>query len=201
MGIRERWRRHRGDAEPVLSGSSGTGESDLDADIIPEQVYHDAALAFLSAQIRSSEALDSKASQALTVGSAALPLTIALVNVARATGSDTAVVSLAGVPLVLFIVALVCYLAILLLNLQLGLISAIEFKPEMHDLRRNYLLQRREPLAGRGLRGWVTDAYIESSEDNRVLLVRKARVVFYVQLALSLEGASLAVGAAGALLS
>ncbi len=148
-----------------------------------------------------SEGLDGKASQALTVGSAALPLTIVLVNVARASGSDTAVVSLEGVPLVLFIVALVCYLAILLLNLRPGLISAIEFKPEMHDLRRNYLLQRRQPLAGRGLKGWVTDAYIESSEENRILLIRKARLVYYVQLALSLEGATLAIGAAWALLS
>ena len=201
MGIRDRWRRHRAATEPVIPEGTTLGASDLDADIIPEQVYHDAALTFLSAQMSFSEGLDGKASQALTVGSAALPLTIVLVNVARASGSDTAVVSLEEVPLVLFIEALVCYLAILLLNLRPGLISAIEFKPEMHDLRRNYLLQRRQPLAGQGLKGWVTDAYIESSEKNRILLIRKARLVFYVQLALSLEDAPVAIGAAWALLS
>jgi hypothetical protein len=187
--------------DPTSSLAAVPDESDLDADIIPEQVYHDAALTFLNAQISASDGLDGKASQALTVGSAALPLTIALVSVARASGADAPVVSLEGAPRVLFVLALIFYLAILLLNLRLGLISAIEFKPEMHDLRRNYLAQRRQPLAGRGLRGWITDAYIDSSEENRSLLVRKAKLVFYVQLALSLEGASLAIGAAWALLS
>lgn len=204
MGIRERWRQHRLGAEPAQVSPANPAlvpeTSDLDADIIPEQVYHDAALAFLSAQISSSDGLDGKASQALTVGSAALPLTIALVNVARASGSDTTVVSLQGVPLVLFIVALICYLAILLLNLRLGQVSWIEFKPEMHDLRRNYLLQRRQPLAGRGLKGWVTDAYIDSTETNKILLTRKIRLVSLIQLALALEGAALAIGAAWTLL-
>ena len=199
MGIRDRWRRHRADTEPVISESTNLGASDLDADIIPEQVYHDAALAFLNAQISASDGLDSRASQALTVGSAALPLTIALVSVARANGTATDVVSLESVPRVLFVLALVFYLAILLLNLRLGRVSRIEFRPEMRDLRRNYLAERRQPLAGRGLKGWITDAYIESSEVNEILLQRKTRIVFYVQLALSLEGASLAIGAAWAL--
>ncbi len=53
----------------------------------------------------------------------------------------------------LFVLALVFYLAILLLNLRLGQIGGFEFKLEMHDLRRNYLAQRRQPLAGRGLKG------------------------------------------------
>lgn len=116
---------------PDLTGS------DLDADTIPEQVYHDAALAFLDAQISASDGLDGKASQALTIGSAALPLTIALVSVARASGAGTPVVSLEGVPSVLFVLALVYYLAILILILRLGRISRIEFKPEMHALRSN----------------------------------------------------------------
>lgn len=178
--------------EPVAPSSG----SDLDADIIPEEVYHDAALAFLNAQISSSDVLDGKASQALTVGSAALPLTIALVNVARATGTDTAVVSIEGVPGVLFVLALVFYLAILLLNLRLGQVSRIEFKPEMHDLKRNYQSQRRLPLAGRGLKGWGTDAYIDSTETNKILIQRKIRIVSLIQSALALEGAALATGAA-----
>jgi len=80
MGIRECWRRHRGAIDRERSPILATSGDDLDADIIPEQVYHDAALAFLNAQISASDGLDGKASQALTVGSAALPLTIALVN-------------------------------------------------------------------------------------------------------------------------
>ncbi len=201
MSIRERWRRHRAETQPVLSVSPSTDDFDLDADIIPEQVYHDAALAFLSAQIRSSEGLDGKASQALTVGSAALPLTIALVNVARASGSDAAVVSLDGVPLVLFIVALVFYLAILLLNFRIGFVGVMQFEPAMDELRRNYRAQRRQPLAGRGLKDWVADAYIESAEANALLLKRKIRLISLTQSALALEGAALALGAAWALLS
>lgn len=137
----------------------------------------------------------------LAVGSAALPLTIALVSVARASGADAPVVLLEGAPHVLFVLALIFYRAILLLNLRLGLISAIEFKPEMHDLRRNYLAQRRQPLAGRGLRGWVANAYIESAKANGVLLKRKSRLVSLIQSALALEGAALALGAAWTLLS
>lgn len=153
MGIRERWRQHRHAHVPEQAPTPATSEDDLNADIIPEQVYHDAALAFLNAQISTSDGLDGKASQALTVGSAGLPLTIALVNVARASGAGTTVVSLEVVPRELFVLALVFYLAILLLNLRLGQIGGFEFKPEMHDLRRNHLTQRRQPLAGRGLKG------------------------------------------------
>ncbi len=143
MGIRERWRRHRGAIDREQSPILATSGDDLDADIIPEQVYHDAALAFVNAQISASDGLDGKASSALTLGSVALPLTIALVSVAHASGAGTAVVSLDGVPRVLFVLALVFYLAILLLNLRLGFIGGIQFEPAMDKLQRNYQVQRR----------------------------------------------------------
>lgn len=186
--------------DPTSSPAAVPDESDLDADIIPEQVYHDAALTFLNAQISASDGLDGKASQALTVGSAALPLTIALVSVARASGADAPVVSLEGAPRVLFVLALVFYLAVLLLNLRLGFVGGIQFEPSMDELKGNYRSQRRQSLAGRGLKDWVADAYVESAKVNEALLKRKIRIVSLIQSALALEGASLALGAAWTLL-
>jgi hypothetical protein len=170
-----------------------------DDDILPEIVYHDAALAFLETQMSASDVLDGRAAQALTVGSAALPLTIALVNVARPAGSGDLSLSLTTVPTALFVVALLCYLAILGSYLRLGRISRLEYRPDMQSLRRNFLAQRTQDLGGRGLKSWVADAYVDSIEVNAIVLDRKSRWVFYAQLALALEGASLAIGAAWAL--
>ncbi len=199
-GLLERLRRRRrGGARSALAAVASTADSP-EPDQFPEQVYHDAALAFLGTQISASDALDSKASQALTVGSAALPLTIALVNVARSAGMGFTPLTLDVVPQVLFVLALVFYLSILVLNLRLGQVSRLEYRPDMMELRQTFLAARRHPLAGRGLQRWVADAYVDSTVVNRGLLQRKLRIVSVIQIALALEGAALTIGAAWALL-
>ncbi|HEV2527020.1 MAG TPA: hypothetical protein VGT61_01000 [Thermomicrobiales bacterium] len=199
-GLFERWRRGRsGGRRTTLIAEAAPVEAP-DPDQFPEQVYHDAALAFLSTQISASDALDSKASQALTVGSAALPLTIALVNVARSAGVGFTSLTLDVVPQVLFVLALVFYLSILVLNLRLGQVSRLEYRPDMMELRQTFLAERRHPLAGRSLQRWVADAYVDSTVANRNLLQRKIRLVSVIQIALALEGAALTIGAAWALL-
>ncbi|MDQ3539583.1 MAG: hypothetical protein M3440_02745 [Chloroflexota bacterium] len=67
-----------------MSGSAADPEDivefEQDTDPLPEQVYHDAARHYLDVQISSFDVLDARAGQIFSVGSVALPLTIALLN-------------------------------------------------------------------------------------------------------------------------
>lgn len=67
-----------------MSGSAadpgGIVEFEQDADPLPEQVYHAAARHYLDVHISCFDVLDTRARQIFSVGSVALPLTFALLN-------------------------------------------------------------------------------------------------------------------------
>lgn len=198
--------RREGQGSGLLTGressdgvASPVASDDLGTDLIPEDVFHETVLTFLNAQISSSDVLDGKASQALGVGTASLPLTIALVN---ATGSDLAERPLwhwDRLPIALFALALLCYVLILVWNREIGRKPGIQFKPAMLATMTAYEETRTQPLGGRGLKSWVARYYVESMEANQAMLADKSRLVARIQTTLAVEGAALAIGAALAL--
>lgn len=185
------------------SGSTAQPQPTL-SDLVPEEVFHDAAFAFLNAQISSSDVLDSRASQVLSVGTASLPLTIALVN-ARGTTIldepfwDRPYLQYDKLPIICFFVALAAYVWILHLSREIGRKSRIEFKPLMSTMSDAFLEMQTQPLGGRGLKAWVARYYVESTNDNQQLLYEKSRMVSRIQLVLVVEGVALTLGATLAL--
>lgn len=121
MGLRRRWNRIRsGNKECVVPASPQSS-------LTVEQVYHDAALQFLTVQISTNDVLDSRNYQAFTIGSTVLPLTFALLNLSEQEVPDTANWSLAG--------ALVFYLLLLACACRASFVRGLEYRPDIATLR------------------------------------------------------------------
>jgi len=151
---------------------------------LPEQVYHDAARHYLDAQISSFNVLDTRSGQIFSVGSVALPLTFALLNL----GSNQ--VEIPRLAIWALEAGLVVYAWLLFCVVRAGLIGELEYRPDMSTLR-GY----SEELPGVPLLRWVANEYQESTERNKRDLARKSRWVGKANIALYVEGVLLAVAA------
>lgn len=179
------WLRHRGNVtSPELPGPEGIIEFEEDTDPLPEQVYHDAARHFLDAQITSFNLLDTRASQIFSVGSVALPLTFALLNL----GSNRVEIP-TGAKWTLF-AGLLVYLVLLICVFVAGTVRTLDYRPNIVTLR-GY----SEELPGAALLRWAANEYQESTERNKESLARKSRWVGAATFLLYIEGALLAIAA------
>ncbi len=152
-----------------------------------EEVYHDAALQFLTIQISTSDVLDARTFQAFTIGSTVLPLTFALLNL-----SDREVPIVANWALG---VALGCYVLLLTMATRVSFIRALEYRPNIAELQGHTARYRSLELGGRSLEGWVADEYLASISENRGVLVTKSRWVGALTAMLFAEGLCLAIAA------
>ncbi len=165
-------------------------------------MYHDAAFALLSAQVGSNDALDGKASQALTIGSTALPLTFALLNLTRSP-ADTNRLTLGTADTIFVTVAILFYLGIIACNVRISVLNnrGLEFRPKPGLLRDYVPSYAAKPYGGRALKGWVADEYLASTIENDTFLQGKARYVFRAQFCQQVELAILAAWAGWTLLT
>lgn len=154
---------------------------------MPEEVYREAARHFLDVQISTLDVLDNKTAQSFSVGSVALPVTFALLNL-----GDGEVPTVALWALVL---ALVFYVGLLISAAQASRIRGLEYRPNIQALRKH-----SEKYPGEALDRWVANEYEESTRVNADVLVRKARWVGAAALALYLEALFLSAAAIATLL-
>jgi len=139
--------------------------------LLPEEVYHDAAQHFLDVQISTHDLLDNKTSQTLSVGSVVLPVTFVLLNLSS---RDVPVVALWALGL-----ALGSYIALLVCAGRAGLIRGVQYRPDIKTLR-NYSNQ----YSANVLKRWVADEYLASIDENKHVLITKARWVGAAWIAL-----------------
>ena len=172
-----RWKRRREveaqrDEPVVVVAASSDGPS-------VEEVYHDAALAFLDQQVRINEVLDGRALQVFTIGSTVLPLTFALLNL---TGDEAPPVAgwLLGAALVFYTVLIGCAAGAIRQRLM-------EYRPEIATLAVLAEEYRSLPLGGVVLQQWVAREYQESIEANRPLLTSKGRWIGWLNAMLFVE--------------
>lgn len=167
-----------------LPGPEDTIEFEEVTDPIPEQVYHDAARRYLDAQIDSFNLLDTRSAQIFSVGSVALPLTFALLNL----GSSRVDIP-TGAKWILF-AGLGIYLLLLICVFIAGTVRSLQYRPNITTLR-GY----SEELPGAALLRWVANEYQESTDSNKRAPRIKSRWAGIATLLLYLEGALLAVAA------
>lgn len=177
------WLQQRGQNTTVgLPGADDLVEFEEATDPLPEQVYHDAARHFLDAQLTSFNLLDTRASQIFLVGSVALPLTFALLNL----GSNRVVIP-TGAKWTL-LAGLVVYLLLLICVFIAGTVRSLDYRPSISTLR-GY----SEELPGAALLRWTANEYQESTEKNKGALSKKSRWVGAATFLLYIEGALLAI--------
>lgn len=219
MGMRSRWEAFR---ESVGVGESATDksvilhgpskrvrpeatddridQSAIPADIPPEQVYHDAALTTLTAQLSSNDVLDGRVSNSLTVGSTALPVTFTLLNLTRDPGES---LSLGTADTIFICLALVFYVGIIVINGAVSRLNnqGIKYGPDLTTLKHHVPAYVAQPYGGRALKNWVANEYLASTGKNDEFLQRKARYVYRAQLCQHIEVAILTFWAAWTLLT
>lgn len=66
----------------------------------------------------------------------------------------------------------------------------MEYKPDIATVKTH-----SEEITGRYLQQWVSNEHVDSIEDNKAVLIRKARWVGVAQVALHIEALSLAMAA------
>lgn len=169
--------------------STGVDTSGLDAGDVSgvEDVYHEAASAFLEHQLHRYEILDGRTFQIFTIGSTVLPLTFALLSLT----SDEAPASagwLLGAALMFYVVLIVCAAAATRYRL-------IEYRPESEALAELVNAYRSATTGGAVLREWIAREYVLSFEQNRPLLASKGRWVSVLSAMLFVECFCLALAA------
>ena len=176
--------RHRQGATEETPGPGDIIEVENETDPLPEQVYHDAARHYLDVQISAFDVLDVRAGQIFSVGSVALPLTFALLNLGSNEGDvpALAVWSLrAGLGL---------YFLLLFCVVRAGLVRTLQYRPNLNTLRNH-----SEYLPGTALLRWIANEYEESTEGNKKALARKSLWVGAANIALYVEGVLLSTAA------
>jgi hypothetical protein len=181
-----RWLKGRPDASTDGTTQRGkSAEYGEVEDLLPEQVYHDAARHFLDVQVSTADLLDTRAVQMFSVGSLVIPVTFALLNL----GSEQ--VEISTLARWCLSAAIVLYVAVLFCVIQAStLIRGLEYRPKLSKLR-----EYSEQYAGHTLLRWVANEYEESSLENERVLIRKGRWVGAATLALYSEGALIAAAA------
>lgn len=157
---------------PVASGSGSDGPS-------VDEVYHDAALAFLDQQVHINEVLDGRALQVFTIGSTVLPLTFALLNL---TGDEAP-------PLAGWLLGTALAFYTVLIGRAAGAVRQrlIEYRPEIATLATLAEEYRSLPAGGMVLRQWVAREYQQSIETNRPLLTSEGRWIGWLNAMLFVE--------------
>lgn len=155
-----------------------------EADPLPEQVYHDAIRHYLDAQISSFDLLDTRSSQIFSVGSVALPLTFALLNLGTnsldiPTGAKWTLLAGLGVYLLLLVCVSIA-----------GAVRGLQYRPDGKALR-----EYSEELPGAALLRWIANEYEESTTRNKRSLKFKSWWIGAATFPLYIEGALLAVAA------
>lgn len=176
--------RHRQVTSEEKPGPGDVIEFEKATDPLPEQVYHDAARHYLDVQISAFDVLDARSGQIFSVGSVALPLTFALLNL----GSNE--VDIPTIAVWSLRAGLIVYLWLLFCIVRAVLIRELQYRPDMSTLRRH-----SEDLPGSAMLRWVANEYHESTESNRMDLARKSRWVGKANIALYVEGVLLSVAA------
>jgi hypothetical protein len=155
----------------------------LEETVQPIAVYHDAALKRLDIQIGRWDQLDGKAHNALSIGSAILPITFGLLGV-----------SSFDVPLgakVILVLAVVAYFVLLGCSwLILRTTSRMAVGAPMSVLHQ-YL--EEGIYTGDGLLLWVDEEYDSSTRQNEGTLFRKTTYVGRANFALYAESTLLAI--------
>ena len=177
------WRHRQGTAGET-PGSGDIIELENETDPLPEQVYHDAARHYLDVQISAFDVLDVRAGQIFSVGSVALPLTFALLNL----GSNRVDIPAYAVWSLQF--GLVVYFVLLFCVVRAGLIRKLQYRPHINTLR-----EHSEHLPGTALLRWIANEYEESTERNKKDLARKSSWVGAANIALYIEGVLLSTAA------
>lgn len=170
-----------------MTDSTATGIDDeipaLDAPVRPIAVYHDAALKRLDIQTGLWDRLDEKAHNALSIGSAILPITFGLLSVSSFEVPRGAEVILV-LAVVAYFVLLGCSWFILRTTSRMAIgvpISAL------------YQHLKGGTYTGEGLQLWVAEEYDASTQQNEGVLFRKAKYVGRANYALYTESALLAI--------
>lgn len=159
--------------------------SDLSAvDLVPEEVYHDAAQSFPAAQTRSFDQLDNKVTQTFSAGILVLPITGALLNLSQVTLPDWAIRAL--------IAAILAFAFLIGLVILANRSRQLEYRPSINTLGGYVDEYAAKPLGGRALKRWVGDEYRASIDRNAQTLSTKAKWVGWAQTALSIEALCLA---------
>jgi hypothetical protein len=164
-----------GKPEPGTSPPANNG-------ISSEEMYYATARHFLDIQLATMDVLDTKTWQSFSVGSTVLTVTFALLNISV---REVPVIALWALGIALFF-----YITLLVCSFLASLIRGLEFRPNIATVK-----EHSERITGPFLQQWVSNEHLASIEENRGVLVRKARWVGAAQLALHFEAASLATAA------
>jgi hypothetical protein len=179
------WLLRRNTGPPPQSGHESI--PDVADSPLPEEVFLDAARHFLDVQLSTLDVLDTKTAQTFSVGSLALPVTFALLNLGTSTVPTIAKWALG--------IALAFYVGLLACAFLASLIRALEYRPNITTLKGH-----SERYEGIALERWVANEYEASIQENTRGLVRKARWVGAATLAAYLEALSLSFAAIATLL-
>jgi hypothetical protein len=155
-----------------------------------EDVYLDTARRHLDVQISAFDVMDTQSTQMFSIGSLALPLTFAVLNLApeRVDLTTWAVWALRA--------GLAAYILLLVCVVKAGFIRGLQYRPDIAVLRDHSL-----HLPGIALQRWVANEYQESVAINELMLRQKSLWVGGIKLFVWLEGTLLSAAALAALLS
>lgn len=154
----------------------------LNTGITSEEIYHSAARHFLDVQFATMDVLDTKTWQSFSVGSTVLTVTFALLNLSTREVPEHALWALG--------IALFFYLLLLIFSYSASRIRGLQYRPDIATVKAH-----SEEITGRFLQQWVSNEHLASIEENKGVLVKKARRVGAAQVALHLEALSLAIAA------
>lgn len=162
----------------------------VETDVVEEQphsaeVYRDAARHFLDVQISTSDTLDAKLTQYLSVASLALPVAVALLNFGAPAHRPVP-----GVVRWMLVAALIAYISVLVCAGLASRIRALDYRPDIHTLKVH-----SEEIPGVYLTQWVANEYERSIAENKSVLQQKARLVGWEALAFYAEGLLLSLAA------
>ena len=148
----------------------------------PEGVFHAAAVRYLDVQISTNDVLETKNANVVWIGSVVLPVTFGLLSLGQAS-----VPRWAGVLLVL---SLAAYALLLATSWWASLLRGLEYRPDIPTLA-----EHSATLSGEAMQLWAAQEYMDSSEANKGVLLRKARLVGAANTLLYLEGFFLSLAA------
>jgi hypothetical protein len=163
------------------SHNAESGASNSDATLV--SVFLDAATKRLDFQFSTDDALDSRAANVLSIGSAILPITFGLLGIS---GADVPLVAA-----IFLVLAGVAYVVLLALSwLTVSKTGSLAAGAPIGVLRRH--VDGME-YSGEGLRYWVAKEYEASVSRNERILYHKVKYVGLANYALYVQSAFLSL--------
>jgi hypothetical protein len=148
----------------------------------PEGVFHVTAVRYLDIQVSTNDILDTKSANVVWIGSVVLPVTFGLLSLGQAEVPRWADV--------LLVLSLASYALLLVASWWASLLRGLEYRPYIPTLAEHSAI-----LSGEALQLWAAQEYMDSSEANKGVLLRKARLVGAANTLLYLEGFFLSLAA------